>query len=56
MPIAASLLMLGCSHITVTDSGCAWTRIITISHKDVLTRTTAEEIEEHNRTREEICK
>ena len=57
LTILTSLFLTACSPTTAIDvvNGCDWTRTITVSHKDTLTRETAEEIEYHNKARERIC-
>lgn len=37
-------------------SGCSWTRKITVSEGDILTRPTKEQIVAHNRAVEEFCR
>lgn len=49
-------LLTGCAINTrVTDTGCLWTRTITVSQADVLSDGTARQILAHNETRERVC-
>lgn len=43
----------GCASTPATE--CAWTKIITVSKDDVLTRQTKEEIVAHNEKYESFC-
>lgn len=55
LPFFLSLsLMSGCASIPVSE--CAWVQLIILDREDVLTRSTKEQVLQHNETVDRFCR